>query len=311
MGLILMSVPEQVFRAGKINSEALKLAVNIVDEGVELLEIAERIENFIITRGGFPAFPVNISINNVAAHYSPRIDDDKKIPPRSVVKVDVGVHVEGYISDAAITVFFDNKWKKLVYSAWRALDKAISIAKDGVSLNEIGKGVSAEIKALGFKPIENLTGHKIEKYNLHAGKSVPNVPSIEYKFIKMRAGEIYAIEPFSTTGSGFVVDGGFSNIFRVVSTRRIKRSERLSRILIELWNRFKGLPFSERWVIGKIVDNRDELYRLVEEKRVYHYPLLVEKSGGYVAQFEDTVVIGKNNSHPIVGTLKIVDYSEN
>ncbi|RLE61565.1 MAG: type II methionyl aminopeptidase [Thermoprotei archaeon] len=304
----IMQIPEDLRKAGHINNEALKLALSIVEEGVELLDIAERIENFIISRGGFPAFPVNISINEVAAHYSPCINDNKKIPPGSVVKIDVGVHVNGYISDAAITIFFNRKWKNLVYSAWSALKAAISIAHDGLPLSDIGKAVSREITSRGFRPIENLTGHKIERYNLHAGKSVPNVPSIEFRFLRMKTGEIYAIEPFSTNGIGYVNSGGSSHIYRVVSTRRLKKSKELSHILLELWNTYKGLPFSERWVIGKIIDKKETLELLVREKRVHHYSMLIEDKRGFVAQFEDTIVVGESDSIPLVNTLEIIEF---
>lgn len=302
-----MQIHEDLRKAGRIHSEALKLALDIVEEGVELLDIAERIESFIISRGGFPAFPVNISINEVAAHYSPSIDDDKKIPRGSVVKIDVGVHVNGYITDAAITIFFDRRWRDLAYSAWSALKAAISIAHDGLVLNNVGKAVSREITSHGFRPIKNLTGHKIERYNLHAGKSVPNFPSLEYRFLRMREGEIYAIEPFSTDGLGYVDSGGASHIYRVVSTRRIKGSKELSRILLELWNTYKGLPFSERWVVGKIVDRIETLELLIKEKRIHHYSTLIEVKGGFVAQFEDTVVVGKSGCVPLVNTLNLVD----
>ncbi len=298
---------EEILKAGSIERDALKLALDITQEGVELLEIAERIEGFIRSRGAAPAFPVNISIDGVAAHYTPAPGDEKRIPPRSIVKVDVGVHVNGYIADAAVTVSFNPDYTGLVRAAWKGLEAAISTARDGVTLNTIGKNVYEAIKRLGYKPIENLMGHKIERYELHAGKSVPNVPALEYRFVKMRRGEVYAIEPFATDGAGYVVDQGYSNIYRVVSARRIKKEAELSKLLQELWRRFRGLPFASRWVLSEgIADDLSQLERLVKMGRVYHYPTLVEAKRGMVSQFEDTVVVVDDGCRPLAGTLSLV-----
>jgi len=294
-----------LLNAGRIERDALKLAIDVTQEGEEYIEIAERIENFIRSRGAEPAFPVNISVNEVAAHYTPRPGDTLKIPPGSIVKVDVGVHVEGYIADAAVTLFFDEKHRGLALAAWRGLEAALSTARDSVSLNLIGRRVFEAIRAAGFRPIENLTGHKIERYELHAGKSVPNVPAFEYRFVKMKAGEVYAIEPFATPGSGVVVDDEWSNIYRVVSTRRVKRSKELTGLLQGLWRKYRSLPFASRWVVEEGLGDVEALEELVREGRLYHYPRLVERSRAMVSQYEDTVIIEKDGCRPTVGTLEL------
>ncbi len=297
---------DKLLAAGRIEREALRLAIDIVQEGVEYIEIAGKIESFIRSRGAEPAFPVNISVNEVAAHYTPRPEDESRIPRGSIVKVDVGVHVDGYIADAAVTLYFDDKHRSLVEAAWKGLEAAVSTARDGVSLNEIGKRVFEAIRGLGFRPIENLTGHKIERYELHAGKSVPSVPSLEYRFLKMHRGEVYAIEPFATNGAGYVVDEGFSNIYRVVSTRRVKKSKAMTQLLQELWKRYRSLPFASRWVVEDGIATIEELEALVGSGRVYHYPRLVEARRGLVAQFEDTVLVEEDACKPLVGTLELL-----
>lgn len=299
-----VSIPGELERAGKIAQSALKLALDVVREGELYLEVAETIEKFILSQGAAPAFPVNISINDVAAHYSPSVDDPARIPPGSLVKVDVGVHVDGFIADAAISIAFDKRWENLVKAARDALASALQRVRHAVPVNEVARIIEMTIKELGYNPVRNLTGHKIERYNLHAGKSLPNVPSPEHSAVKILAGEVYAIEPFATTGRGIVVDRGASHIYRVVSVRRIPKDSNLNALLEELWKRYRGLPFSERW-LHREGFSLYELEKLVRSGRIYHYPRLVEASGGYVSQFEDTVVVSENGCLPLVHVLEL------
>jgi methionyl aminopeptidase len=66
---------EKVRRAGVISGEARELGANMVDEGVKLLDVANEVEAYIVRKGAKPAFPTNLSINEVAAHYSPHSED--------------------------------------------------------------------------------------------------------------------------------------------------------------------------------------------------------------------------------------------
>jgi len=299
-----VSVPKELEKAGRVAYEALKLALDVVREGELYLEIAETIERFILMQGAAPAFPVNISVNDVAAHYSPGVEDPARIPPGSLVKVDVGVHVDGFIADAAISISFDKRWENLVRASRSALASALQRLRHTVPVNEVARAIEVAIRGLGYNPVRNLTGHKIERYNLHAGKSLPNVPALEYSAVKVLAGEVYAVEPFATPGRGIVVERGPSNIYRVVSVRRIPKDEGLNALLEELWKRYKGLPFSERWLHREGFSLR-ELERLVKAGRVYHYPRLVEASGGYVSQYEDTAVVSENGCFPLVHVLEL------
>ncbi|AKG38901.1 hypothetical protein MA03_06035 [Infirmifilum uzonense] len=295
---------EEYLRAGEIARQALKLAIDTVAEGTPLIDIAEKLEGFIRAKGGKPAFPVNISINDVAAHYSPSIEDQQVIPRGSIVKVDLGVHIDGYIADTAVTIFFDNKFRLHVKAALEALEEAASTIKPGVGVNDIAKAISRKIYSHGLHPIRNLTGHKIERYNLHAGKSVPNVPGPEYLASRILENEVYAVEPFATDGTGFVSERGPSNIYRVISVKKVPKNETLNEVLEALWREVGGLPFSERWVVDKILE-RGQLEELVNIKRVYHYPRLVEDSQGFVSQFEDTLIVTKEKAIQLANSASL------
>jgi methionyl aminopeptidase len=301
------SILEKYRKAGQIALEAHKLAVNVANEGTPLLDIAEKIEKFIISRGAFPAFPVNISINEVAAHYTPLPSDGLAVPKGSILKIDIGVHVDGYIADTAITIAFDPAWKKLSRAAFDALKSAGETLRPKRSIYDVSRAISEAIARHQYRPIENLTGHKVERYNLHAGKSIPNVPMFEYRLSLVDKGEVFAVEPFATNGRGIVEDKGWSNIYRVVSVKRVPGEAKLNDALEELWREFKSLPFAARWAIEKGFSQKD-LDLLVKHKRLYHYPRLVEIQKGMVAQFEDTFIITDSGATPIVRVTENFQY---
>ncbi|RLE82650.1 MAG: type II methionyl aminopeptidase [Thermoprotei archaeon] len=279
-------------RAGKVVYKALKLALNLVEEDKPVLEICEKLEGFIINSGARPAFPVNISINQVAAHYTADIEDELTVPRKGIVKVDIGVHVDGFIADAALSIPLGVDYLELVDAAYNALVAAIRAMKPFKPLQEIGVVIEREITKMGFNPIRNLSGHLIDRYNLHAGKSVPNT-GIGYPNVVSRTGEVYAIEPFATNGVGEVVEGNVVTIFRLSSLKRVKRDKKANEIIKKVWSSFRSLPFAKRWLARLIGRSQvDEVIaKLANYKAITGYPVLVERSAGMVSQMEDTIIL--------------------
>src|SRR3989337_574453 len=213
-------VREKLRVAGRIAREAKELGVSLCRDGTSLLDIAERIEAHMRSRGAPPAFPTCISLDQVAAHYSPLHDDRLALRRGNVVKLDLGAQVDGYIADTAVTVEVGTRnWTDLIKASEVALDTAIEVCRPKTPTRLIGAAVERAIESYGFKPISNLTGHTIERYSLHAGKSVPNVGGMGDDVIE--AGDILAIEPFSTNGAGKVEGRKTGNIYRVLSTREV------------------------------------------------------------------------------------------
>jgi len=253
-----------------------------------LIEICEQVERHIRSMGCEPAFPCNISINHVAAHYTSFIGDRSTIPPRSLVKIDVGAHVNGFIADVALTVALSEDYEPLVRAAEKALETAINSIRPGVKMSTLGSLIEATIKSLGFKPIRNLSGHMLKQYTLHGEKSVPNV-AVDSR-ASMEAHEVYAIEPFVTNGLGVVTDSPEVYIFRYLSPKKAKKADK--EILAAIWDRYKGLPFCDRWVSDLIPqDTLSKLLELLRTGSLYGYHVLVEKGKGLVAQAEHTVIV--------------------
>jgi methionyl aminopeptidase len=280
--------------AGKIAGQALEYGLGLIREGRSLLEVAEQTEQRIVDQGALPAFPANISIDSVAAHFTPRHNDGHLVFSRgSLVKLDVGVHVDGYLADTARTVEVGTRnWNDLIKAADEAVATAVEVIKPGVPMGMVGAAIERTIKSYGFRPIENLTGHSLKRYVLHADKSVPNVgnPRGGKSRQVVEAGDSYAIEPFSTTGAGRVVGKKSSNIYRIVDYRE-SGTENADRLLRKIYECFRTLPFSERWCHKLDRKAPYHLQKLMRKGIITGYPILVEAAGGMVAQSENTVVV--------------------
>jgi methionyl aminopeptidase len=281
---------EKILQAGKIASQVRNYAKSIVKKDKPLIEIANEIEEKIIELGGKPAFPTNTSINEIAAHYTPSYND--KTNAHGLLKVDFGVHVEGFISDNAFSVDLENSEqnKKLIQATERGLKKAIEKIKPGISTSEIGKEIQETIEKEGFQPIINLSGHQIEQYDLHAGLSIPNFnDSSKNKIIP----GLYAIEPFATlsNASGKIQDRGDSGIYMLINNKN-PRTSLAREVLKYIISEYNTLPFCSRWLVKEFGTKALlALKQLEQNSNLHHFKQLVEKTNEVVAQSEHTILL--------------------
>lgn len=287
-------VLEDYLKAGRIASEVRREAKSLVKRGAPLISICESVENGIKKRGGELAFPCNVCVNDVAAHYSSLPGDKGVVPEGAVVKVDLGVQVEGYIADTATTVSLNPQYDGMVFAVNEALEEAVKVVKPRVKMSEVGRTIQGTIERYGFKPIRNLSGHQMTRYVLHAGKSVPNVTTVGFQ--SMNEGDVYAIEPFLTlqSGAGQIRTGEEAYIFRFQKERKVDNPDTMAlQTLIK--TSFKSLPFSPRWIEGIEDEKVGKAFRdLVAKKCVSPYPVLIEEKGGLVTQAEHTVVVTRD-----------------
>ncbi len=287
-----MKIPEQYFRAGRIVGAMKSWVKSQVTPGTKYTDIATRVEEEIVRRGAQPAFPCGIGVNEVTAHYAPLETDPSVIDEGDVVKVDYGLHIDGYIADTAVTVTFNPIYQSLLETTERALRAAIDIAMKDRRTGELGRAIHAEAEREGFKTITNLSGHTLEQYLVHAGKSIPNVfvPNLPV----LKKGDVFAVEPFLTTGdaAGYVVEASQETIYSVIGRKRtgVKGADEL---LDKIWSMRRTLPFTPRW-FGRDYEKEDlnELLETLKSKRLLRgYGTLVEASSRPVAQFEDTLAL--------------------
>lgn len=274
-------------KAGEILAKVREYAKNMIKPGMLLVEIARKIEEEIHKNGGECAFPVNLSIDEVAAHYHPLIDDTKVAS--GLLKVDIGIHINGYIADSAFSLDLtpDNKYKDLILASQEALDSALNLLDKNPSLNDIGDAIQSAIIKRKFSPVVNLSGHGLGRYNIHEGITIPNYANkSDYKFEP----GAYAIEPFATIGEGKVIDGASSNIYAVIDYKN-PRGPTARKILEYVGEKYKTLPFSLRELQEKFGPMARLAIKELEQARIVHnFPQLVEKSHQPVSQAEHSFI---------------------
>ena len=284
---------EKYMKAGEIAATARDKGLDLIRADESYLRVVETVEEEIKHHNAFPAFPTNIAINHVAAHFTPLSDDSGVFRPGDLVKLDVGAHVDGYIADTAVTKEVETeKHLDLIQASSDALEKAITMMKPGISLGSIGSIVEQIITNQGFVPIENLTGHSLQRFRLHAGMSIPSISTMNIRR-KPKVDDAIAIEPFATTGAGRVISQGSSNIYIISQAFHPKTiRDRRSRQQLDILKRsYHSLPFSGRWCEEKMSHAQLRLKRLTHLGLLHHYPQLIEQNNGLVSQKEHTVIV--------------------
>jgi methionyl aminopeptidase len=279
---------QNILKAGEIAKQVKEFAKSFIKPNMKLLEIAEEIENKIIKLGGKPAFPTNLSINEIAAHYTPSYNDETKAS--GLLKVDFGVQIDGWVADTAFSLDLENSKenKKLIEVSEVSLSNAIQKVKIGISLGEIGKAIQQTIEEKGFSPIINLSGHEMKEYELHAGLTIPNVDN---KMPNKITKGLYAIEPFATAGNGRVIEGKPSGIYLLQDDKNV-RNPKAREILDFIIEEYKTLPFCSRWIVKKFgTSSIFSLRQLEENGNLHNYAQLVEVSHSKVSQAENTVLV--------------------
>lgn len=270
--------------AGEILATVRAETADRVEVGAGHLEIAEYAEDRIRELGGEPAFPVNISVDEEAAHATPGPDDGSTFG-EEMINLDIGVHVDGWLADTAVTVDLSGH-PELAEAPAEALAAAIEVIEPGVETGDIGAEIEAVIDGYGYNPVVNLSGHGLGHWEQHTDPNIPN-RAVD-QGVELEVGDVVAIEPFATDGGGKVTEGADEEIYaleREASVRNRDARQALEQIVDE----FKTLPFARRWLDTR----RSEmaLRRLARQDVVHGYPVLKEDDGCLVSQKEHTVIV--------------------
>ncbi len=295
-GFMEKEIMDKYLQAGRVIAEVREYARHYIKEGMLYLEVAEKIESMIREKGAEPAFPANLSANELAAHFSPRKGDETRIQEGALLKVDIGAHVDGYVADTACTIAFNSEHNSMVEASLAALNSAIEQCYTGNRLANVSAAIENSIKEFGLVPVSNLTGHGLSQYWLHESPSVPNVKHSGNQILK--EGQALAIEPFATSGRGIVNDSDFVSIFRIDKSKPARNPD--ARKIMDYAQQLHGLPFSERWLpVESAFKIRLALRELREKEILYEYPALKEATGALVSQSEHSLIV---SDKPIVFT---------
>ena len=289
----------KIMKAGRIAAQvreegAKKLSV----VGTSFLTTMDYCEKRILELGGEIAW-AQLAVNDVAAHYCPDDDDTSVSKEGDLIKVDIGVHIDGYIADNAMTVIAgnSNEWKELITTSQKALNAAIKLVRPGVQLWELGEAQYSEAEAKGFTTIKNLCGHTLGRYRVHGGISIPTFNNKDKT--ELKEDMQIAIEPFITNGTGLVKDKGKATVFMMGKEKGVRSP--YARKIVEFVKPRNGLPFTFRDLTRQFGKGGTALglRELQGLGIVRSYPPLAEVAQGMVAQTEHSMIV---RDKPIVYT---------
>lgn len=279
-------------QAGEIAKEVRAYGKELIKAGASYNEVIKKIHAEIIRHGARAAFPPQIALNEVAAHFLPMPGQDI-IFSDQVVKLDIGVCLNGAIGDCAVTIDLSGKYQKLIDAVEAALKAAEQSVKAGMYVREIGKIIDETITSYGFKPIKNLCGHGLGYFKIHTSPSIPNCD--DHSHVRLRPGTTFAIEPFATDGVGSVEESGDATIFSFLQSRPVYSP--ISKSLLTKIRTFDGLPFAIHDLLSLDLSLKEVqfgLKELINSGVITGYPPLLEMARGFVAQAENSVLLDES-----------------
>ena len=287
---------ENYIKAGKIASEIREYLRTYIKPGMKLVDIAKETDKKIKQANAKPAFPINLSLNEIAAHYTPSIDEETSA--EGILKVDFGVEIDGYIADLAFTLDLtkEKKYQEMIDLNQEILKKTLEKLNYESSVSDIGNSIHQLLENQRFNIIKNLTGHSLAQYNIHADISIPNTKNSNKTRLQEKA---IAVEPFLTTGDGEVIEGKPSEIYMLINKKNV-RDPNSKKLLNFIEQEYQTKPFCKRWLDEQGFRTNFSLKLLTKEEIVYNFPVLVEKSKQPVSQAEETIIF--HNQEKIITT---------
>lgn len=276
-----------LLKAGEIAHACLQGGAKMIKPGVAVIDVCDEVERRILEKGGMIAFPAQISLNQVAAHFCPTEDDNLAFKEGDLAKLDIGVHIDGYIADTAVSVNL-GAHDDLVRAAEDARDNALTGLAVGVTLGEIGRTIQETISSYGFSPIRNLSGHGLDRFVVHTKPTIPNFDTGDKATLVEDM--VFACEPFATPGKGSIFESSNPTVFSLIQKRPVRSA--YARELLSTIEGYQGLPFTTRWLSRKHGRGKTAfgLKELIQAGIVQEYPPLPEVTQGIVSQAEHSVL---------------------
>ncbi len=293
---------QDFLRAGGLAGEVRAYGKSLIQPGASYNEVIAKIRQKIQEVGGIPAFPPQIALNDVAAHFLPQPGEDITFTDQ-LIKLDLGVCYNGAIGDCAVTVDLSGKYQHLIDAAEKALLAAERTIKVGMPLCFIGKAIEDAIGSFGLKPVKNLAGHGLGYYKVHTPPTIPNYDDKNSTAV-IQPGMTFAVEPFATNGNGLIYDAGNPTIFSQLNEAS-PRSAQARRLMAKI-KTFRGMPFALHDLLdtGLSLDEvRAGVRELLTSAVIAGYAPLVEEAHGFVAQAENSVLVDQDGRVSITTRL--------
>ncbi|XP_003383390.1 PREDICTED: proliferation-associated protein 2G4-like isoform X1 [Amphimedon queenslandica] len=313
--------------AGDMANRILKTVIDGCIEGAKVLDLCQLGDQMILEEAGKVfkkekemkkgiAFPTCISVNNCVCHFSPlKSDPLVTLVNGNLVKVELGVHVDGFIAAVAHTTVVgcskDNKVTGRLADVLMAGHIASEIAYRMVVPGGESLAVTDAINRVGadFKcsPVEGILSHRLKKNLYDSEKTIILNPSDsqkrEYKSSEFELHEVYAIDVIISTGDGKSRQQDTrTTVYKRTEDNYNLRMKSSRAFFSEVCSKFDVMPFSLRSFEeeGKA---RMGVVECTNHNLLEPFHVLYEKEGEFVAQFKFTVLLMPNGPLKITNTL--------
>ena len=317
-------VTTKYMTASTITNKALQAVVDAVKAGsdiYELCQLGDKIindecakiynkpdrEGYMIDKG--VAFPTSVSPNDISGHFSPLKGDSFALKDGDIVKIDLGVHIDGYITLAAHTVVVGaDKVTGAVADAMHACHAAIEGGMRKIKVGATNQEVTATIqliaRSFGVEPLHGVLSHELKRAELETNNVIAHriSPEEAVQTFQFEPNQVYCIDMVMTTGEGRCKETDIkSTIYRRASdTENMMKTQAGKKFMVEARRRFPDMPFS----IRAFEDQTGAKVGVSEAKRhglLHEYPVIREKDGKTIVQFKYTVLLLPSGTKKVTG----------
>jgi len=260
------------------------------------------------------AFPTSISINNCAGHFSPLADDTSLIKDGDLVKIDLGVHIDGFISVVAHTLIVTTnpqvattgRQADVICAAHYAAECVHRLVKPGKKNTEVTEVINKVAEQFKCQVLEGVLSHQMKRFVIDGNKVIISKATLDHKVeeFEFEENQVYAVDIVMSTGEGKAKETETRTTIykRAVDQNYLLKMKAARYVFNEINSRFPTLPFTLRALDEK--RGRLGITECLKHDLVNPYPVLYEKQGEYVAQFKFTLLILPSgtlrlNSHPL------------
>jgi len=316
--LLTSEVMNKYTTAATIANNALAKVVSELKAGATLFSLCETGDKFIneevkkvlkshkIDRG--VAFPTCISRNNVVGHFSAEAEDKDVLENEDLVKIDLGVHLDGYIATAAHTHIVgqtgqatSGKKADVICAAHVAGEAVLRALKPGATNKDITAIIKQVADVYKVNPVEGVLSHKMSRFIIDGQKIIMNKTTADQQTeeYEIEEHDVFGIDIVMSTGDGKPKekDRKATIYKRVVDQSYMLKMQASRKVYTEINKKFPALPFSIRFMEEKHV--RFGLSELEKHGLINAFPVLYEKNGEFVAQFKYTALIGNRGAKRI------------
>lgn len=322
-----------ISEASKVYNKRAKLDANdrknMKKKEVEALD--EKNEGRVIEKG--VAFPTTFSVNEIAAHFSPYKQDTYPLKAGDVLKIDLGVHIDGFISQAAHTVVVpkladkeytesekkfmalddkgnvSDKRADAIVAAWTAAEAALRKIEVGTTNNAVTEVIMKTAEQFKVNGVTGVLGHQLKRNKIDGKRCIINRENPEHASLiekvpehKFKENEVYSVDIMMSTGEGKtkeLIDFRHT-IYKRTDESYILKTPKGRQFMHEVNHKFRYMPFTLR----SIEDEGAARIGITEAKRheiLQEFPVLSEKKGEKIAQFKFTVLLLPNGIKKITG----------